>query len=194
MSNEDVGHHTTRRTKIWLDRFLIQFVEVCVQNLTFQKKNELPIIYNSLSTPVLVVVLIVVSSVAQWVWLKNFARLRRKPHPMKNPLSSRHICVIWLLFLRWLEVLSAFIMERCAIFTAMDLRWREAGEDSYLWAWYWLFFLSTQVFNSVEIKPEMTGHYLGEFSCSYRPVKHGRPGVCLCFISCLPFYADIFYF
>lgn len=34
-----------------------------------------------------------------------------------------------------------------------------------------------QVFNSVEIKPEMTGHYLGEFSCSYRPVKHGRPGV-----------------
>jgi small subunit ribosomal protein S15e len=34
-----------------------------------------------------------------------------------------------------------------------------------------------KVFNSVEIKPEMTGHYLGEFSCSYRPVKHGRPGV-----------------
>lgn len=37
--------------------------------------------------------------------------------------------------------------------------------------------LRLQVFNSVEIKPEMTGHYLGEFSCSYRPVKHGRPGV-----------------
>ncbi|KAJ6591673.1 ribosomal protein S19-domain-containing protein [Mycena vulgaris] len=36
-----------------------------------------------------------------------------------------------------------------------------------------------KVFNNVEIKPEMTGHYLGEFSCSYRPVKHGRPGVCL---------------
>ena len=36
----------------------------------------------------------------------------------------------------------------------------------------------SQVFNSVEIKPEMTGHYLAEFSCSYRPVKHGRPGVC----------------
>ncbi|GLB41806.1 putative ribosomal protein [Lyophyllum shimeji] len=34
-----------------------------------------------------------------------------------------------------------------------------------------------KVFNSVEIKPEMTGHYLGEFSCSYRPVKHGRPGI-----------------
>lgn len=34
-----------------------------------------------------------------------------------------------------------------------------------------------QVFNSVEIKPEMTGHYLAEFSCSYKPVKHGRPGV-----------------
>lgn len=36
---------------------------------------------------------------------------------------------------------------------------------------------ANQVFNSVEIKPEMTGHYLAEFSCSYRPVKHGRPGV-----------------
>jgi small subunit ribosomal protein S15e len=34
-----------------------------------------------------------------------------------------------------------------------------------------------QVFNSVEIKPEMTGHYLAEFSCSYKPVKHGRPGI-----------------
>lgn len=37
--------------------------------------------------------------------------------------------------------------------------------------------LLSQVFNSVEIKPEMTGHYLAEFSCSYKPVKHGRPGV-----------------
>ncbi|EIW58639.1 40S ribosomal protein S15 [Trametes versicolor FP-101664 SS1] len=34
-----------------------------------------------------------------------------------------------------------------------------------------------KVFNSVEIKPEMVGHYLAEFSCSYRPVKHGRPGI-----------------
>ena len=23
----------------------------------------------------------------------------------------------------------------------------------------------------------MTGHYLGEFSISYKPVKHGRPGI-----------------
>lgn len=34
-----------------------------------------------------------------------------------------------------------------------------------------------KVFNSVEIKPEMTGHYLAEFSISYKPVKHGRPGI-----------------
>merc|ERR1712177_3508 len=27
------------------------------------------------------------------------------------------------------------------------------------------------------IVPEMTGHYLGEFSISYKPVKHGRPGI-----------------
>ncbi|KAI5999595.1 40S ribosomal protein S15 [Pisolithus albus] len=34
-----------------------------------------------------------------------------------------------------------------------------------------------KTFNTVEIKPEMTGHYLAEFSCSYKPVKHGRPGI-----------------
>merc|ERR1712018_991009 len=27
------------------------------------------------------------------------------------------------------------------------------------------------------IMPEMTGHYLGEFSITYKPVKHGRPGI-----------------
>ncbi|CAB1317732.1 unnamed protein product [Coregonus sp. 'balchen'] len=25
--------------------------------------------------------------------------------------------------------------------------------------------------------PEMCGHYLGEFSITYKPVKHGRPGI-----------------
>uniref|UniRef100_A0A060THW2 ARAD1D34540p n=1 Tax=Blastobotrys adeninivorans TaxID=409370 RepID=A0A060THW2_BLAAD len=34
-----------------------------------------------------------------------------------------------------------------------------------------------KVFNQVEVKPEMVGHYLGEFSISYRPVAHKRPGV-----------------
>eukprot|EP01116_Phalansterium_solitarium_P001570 TRINITY_DN11381_c0_g1_i1.p2 TRINITY_DN11381_c0_g1~~TRINITY_DN11381_c0_g1_i1.p2 ORF type:complete len:166 (+),score=19.24 TRINITY_DN11381_c0_g1_i1:61-498(+) len=34
-----------------------------------------------------------------------------------------------------------------------------------------------KTFNSVEIKPEMIGHYLGEFSITYKPVKHGRPGI-----------------
>ena len=32
-------------------------------------------------------------------------------------------------------------------------------------------------FNNVEIKFDMIGHYLGEFSMSYKPTKHGRPGV-----------------
>merc|ERR1712224_61530 len=31
-------------------------------------------------------------------------------------------------------------------------------------------------FNGVEIKAEMMGMYLGEFSMSYKPVGHGRPG------------------
>jgi small subunit ribosomal protein S15e len=34
-----------------------------------------------------------------------------------------------------------------------------------------------KVFNAVEIKPEMVGHTLGEFSITYKPVKHGRPGI-----------------
>ena len=32
-------------------------------------------------------------------------------------------------------------------------------------------------FNNVEIKAEMIGHYLGEFSLAYNPVKHSRPGI-----------------
>jgi len=34
-----------------------------------------------------------------------------------------------------------------------------------------------KTFNQVEIKAEMIGNYLGEFSLSYKPVKHGRPGI-----------------
>lgn len=34
-----------------------------------------------------------------------------------------------------------------------------------------------KTFNQVEIKAEMIGHYLGEFSLTYKPVKHGRPGI-----------------
>ncbi|XP_055642298.1 uncharacterized protein LOC129779067 [Toxorhynchites rutilus septentrionalis] len=34
-----------------------------------------------------------------------------------------------------------------------------------------------KTFNQAEIKPEMIGHYLGEFSVTYKPVKHGRPGI-----------------
>lgn len=32
-------------------------------------------------------------------------------------------------------------------------------------------------FVQVEIKPEMIGHYLGEFAITNRPVKHGTPGI-----------------
>eukprot|EP01062_Namystynia_karyoxenos_P059955 TRINITY_DN5138_c0_g1_i12.p2 TRINITY_DN5138_c0_g1~~TRINITY_DN5138_c0_g1_i12.p2 ORF type:complete len:174 (+),score=83.50 TRINITY_DN5138_c0_g1_i12:77-523(+) len=34
-----------------------------------------------------------------------------------------------------------------------------------------------KVFNQVEVKGDMVGHYLGEFSISYKPVTHGRPGI-----------------
>ncbi|KAJ2456014.1 40s ribosomal protein S15 [Coemansia sp. RSA 2336] len=34
-----------------------------------------------------------------------------------------------------------------------------------------------KTFNQVEIKPDMIGHYLGEFSITYKPVRHGRPGI-----------------
>lgn len=29
----------------------------------------------------------------------------------------------------------------------------------------------------VEIKPDMVGHYLAEFSMTYKPVKHGKAGI-----------------
>ncbi len=34
-----------------------------------------------------------------------------------------------------------------------------------------------KVFTAVEVKAEMVGHYLGEFSITYKPVRHGRPGI-----------------
>ena len=32
-------------------------------------------------------------------------------------------------------------------------------------------------FTSMEIQPEMIGHFLGEFAVTNRPVKHGTPGI-----------------
>jgi small subunit ribosomal protein S15e len=34
-----------------------------------------------------------------------------------------------------------------------------------------------RTYNQVEIRAEMIGHYLGEFAITYKPVKHGRPGI-----------------
>jgi len=34
-----------------------------------------------------------------------------------------------------------------------------------------------KTFNQVEIKPDMVGSYLAEYSISYKPVKHGKPGI-----------------
>ncbi len=32
-------------------------------------------------------------------------------------------------------------------------------------------------FNNIEIRFDMIGKYLGEFSMTYKPTRHGRPGV-----------------
>ena len=32
-------------------------------------------------------------------------------------------------------------------------------------------------FINVEIKPDMIGHYLAEFSITYKPIRHGKPGM-----------------
>lgn len=32
-------------------------------------------------------------------------------------------------------------------------------------------------FTSVEIAPDMVGHYVGEFAITNKPVKHGAPGI-----------------
>ncbi len=34
-----------------------------------------------------------------------------------------------------------------------------------------------KAFQSIEVRPEMIGYYLGEFAMSYKRVSHGRPGV-----------------
>mmetsp|Transcript_29974 Transcript_29974/g.41424 ORF Transcript_29974/g.41424 Transcript_29974/m.41424 type:complete len:157 (+) Transcript_29974:49-519(+) len=34
-----------------------------------------------------------------------------------------------------------------------------------------------KLFNGIEVRGEMIGHYLGEFSITYKPVTHGRPGL-----------------
>mmetsp|Transcript_33808 Transcript_33808/g.80611 ORF Transcript_33808/g.80611 Transcript_33808/m.80611 type:complete len:144 (-) Transcript_33808:61-492(-) len=34
-----------------------------------------------------------------------------------------------------------------------------------------------QGFVLVEVKPDMVGRYLGEFAITYKPVRHGRPGM-----------------
>ncbi len=34
-----------------------------------------------------------------------------------------------------------------------------------------------QEFFPVEIKPEMIGHYLGDFAITNKPVRHGTPGI-----------------
>ena len=34
-----------------------------------------------------------------------------------------------------------------------------------------------KTFNGIEVKPEMVGMYLGEFSITYKPVSHGRAGI-----------------
>uniref|UniRef100_A0A0G4FEX0 40S ribosomal protein S15 n=1 Tax=Chromera velia CCMP2878 TaxID=1169474 RepID=A0A0G4FEX0_9ALVE len=34
-----------------------------------------------------------------------------------------------------------------------------------------------KIFFPVEIKPEMVGHYLGEFALTYKPCRHGKAGL-----------------
>ncbi|XP_063646495.1 small ribosomal subunit protein uS19-like [Pan troglodytes] len=34
-----------------------------------------------------------------------------------------------------------------------------------------------KTFNQVEVKPKVIGHYLGEFSITYKPVKQCRSGI-----------------
>jgi small subunit ribosomal protein S19 len=32
-------------------------------------------------------------------------------------------------------------------------------------------------FVAIDIKPDMIGHYLGEFAITNKPVRHGTPGI-----------------
>ncbi|ORZ02143.1 40S ribosomal protein S15 [Syncephalastrum racemosum] len=39
----------------------------------------------------------------------------------------------------------------------------------------WIY--NDKVFNQIDIRPETVGHYIAEVSISYKPVRHGRPGI-----------------
>ncbi|KAH7440334.1 hypothetical protein KP509_04G102500 [Ceratopteris richardii] len=45
------------------------------------------------------------------------------------------------------------------------------GNNKYYWHLQW------ETFNQVQIKLGVIGYYLGKFSISYTPVKHGRPDI-----------------
>jgi len=45
-----------------------------------------------------------------------------------------------------------------------------------------------KVFLEVEIKPEMIGHYLGEFAITYKPVKHGKYAATIARVNNSKFY------
>ena len=40
-----------------------------------------------------------------------------------------------------------------------------------------LFVHNGKEFVPVDIKPQMIGHYLGEFAITNKPVRHGTPGI-----------------
>ena len=49
---------------------------------------------------------------------------------------------------------------------------KKSKANNLLWSGY-----NGKLFEIVEIKPEMIGHYLGEFSLTRRRVQHGSPGI-----------------
>ncbi|POW20829.1 hypothetical protein PSHT_03052 [Puccinia striiformis] len=97
--------------------------------------------------------------------IKKLRKARKEAPPNEKPAvdqnpSPRHACCArddWKRYRRW----SLFIptLRRSSPLTSD------------------LLIYNGKTFNSVEIKGEMVGHYLAEFSISYKPVKHGRPGI-----------------
>lgn len=71
------------------------------------------------------------------------------------PHTGISSCLILFLLISLLTPLSVFVL------LVMETNGR------HRW-WYLLF---------GDVQPEMVSHYLGEFSISYKPVRHGRPGI-----------------
>uniref|UniRef100_A0A8C6CKI6 40S ribosomal protein S15 n=1 Tax=Moschus moschiferus TaxID=68415 RepID=A0A8C6CKI6_MOSMO len=94
-----------------------------------------------------------------------YRRQRSRPPPRKRNAKRQNGS---LLLKRLLKAKDAPPMEKLEV-VKTHLRHDHPTRDGGIY--------NRRTFNQVETKPEMICHYLGEFSITYKPMKHGQPGI-----------------